>query len=548
MIMKIAILYICTGKYIVFWRDFYLSCESRFIPEAEKHYFVFTDSIDVDFENDNHRIHKIYQKNLGWPGNTLKRYEIFLSIKERLIGFDYIFYLNSDVIFLKVVTALDFLPVGKEKLVACIHPGYYNKSRSRFTYETNPDSLAYIPDGQGRHYFAGGINGGKGDDFLVAIEIMAGNINADLKKDIIAVWHDESHWNKFLLGRNDLKILSPSYLFPEAGGIPLEKKIMIRDKRKYFSYVSLGKIKNRSSFNRIKKILKGVQFIRNSYLWFFIGNWIRRFKLLLTIYRFEKMAALRAYFFNDREYRKIRRFINSYKIGPVFDFNGVKMPSGSVTVDNFLNVLLPSAKKIIYTPEYIDKFYSELKTEYSTLFYWKDNVNFREPDYIGAHLISHGFTYFFKEIEVFENDVVFDIGASPGDFSALCAVKGASMIYAFDPELEDAKLLAAVRRQQPDKIELIRKFCGSVDNDDTVTLDGFVQSQNLSTVDFIKMDIEGMEADVLANAKIVLSNFKPKLAICTYHHINDDKNIMRAILEANKEYIIYREKGIIYAY
>jgi len=49
---KIGILYICTGKYDIFWKDFYLSCEKYLLNDIdengnkkfEKHYFVWTDA------------------------------------------------------------------------------------------------------------------------------------------------------------------------------------------------------------------------------------------------------------------------------------------------------------------------------------------------------------------------------------------------------------------------------------------------------------------------------------------------------------------------
>lgn len=43
---KIAILYICTGKYDIFWEDFYKTSEKYFLNNSEKHYFVFTDAQD----------------------------------------------------------------------------------------------------------------------------------------------------------------------------------------------------------------------------------------------------------------------------------------------------------------------------------------------------------------------------------------------------------------------------------------------------------------------------------------------------------------------
>lgn len=44
---SIGILYICTGPYILFWKDFYESFEEKFLPSYQKKYFVFTDADTV---------------------------------------------------------------------------------------------------------------------------------------------------------------------------------------------------------------------------------------------------------------------------------------------------------------------------------------------------------------------------------------------------------------------------------------------------------------------------------------------------------------------
>lgn len=231
--MKIGILYICTGKYSVFWKDFYLSMEKNFVIDSEKHYFVFTDNPNIDFENTNSKIHKINQKDLGWPDNTLMRFHIFLQAEDKLMLMDYIFFFNSNLLVQNIITANDFLPSDSNNLTATIHPGFYNKKRSSFTYEKNKRSTAYIKKDQGEHYFAGGLNGGKTINYLEAIKIMRANIDIDIKNKIIAVWHDESHWNKFLIERSDLKILPPAYLYPEGWFLPFDPIILIRDKNKY---------------------------------------------------------------------------------------------------------------------------------------------------------------------------------------------------------------------------------------------------------------------------------------------------------------------------
>lgn len=245
--MKIGILYICTGKYEIFWEDFYFSCEKNFISGAEKHYFVFTDSPEIEFEKENKNIHRIYQKNLGWPDNTLKRYEMFLGIKERIQEMDFLFFFNSNLLFLEKITDDEFLPSEQQELVGCLHPGFHNRPVQKFTYESNPMSKAYIDKKNGKYYFAGGINGGQTKSFIHAIEILNNNIKEDVKNNIVAKWHDESHWNWYLNNNIEkVKILPSSYLFPEGSSLPIKPIILIRDKRNYGGFAKL-----RGNFNLV---------------------------------------------------------------------------------------------------------------------------------------------------------------------------------------------------------------------------------------------------------------------------------------------------------
>ncbi|MCX6754456.1 MAG: hypothetical protein NTU81_01340 [Candidatus Nomurabacteria bacterium] len=242
--MKIGILYICTGKYTIFWKDFYLSMEKNFIEDSEKHYFVFTDSNDIDFENENPRIHRIHQNDLGWPYNTLKRFHIFLEHEKELVNMDYLFFFNANLFVLEKINSKEFLPIDKENLVATLHPGFYDKEKIKFTYDRNTKSTAYIPKGYGDSYFAGGLNGGKTIKFIEAMKIIRDNVDIDNKKNVIALWHDESHWNKYLIERSDVKILTPSYLYPEGWTLPFKPIILIRDKNKYGGHNLLRNSKN----------------------------------------------------------------------------------------------------------------------------------------------------------------------------------------------------------------------------------------------------------------------------------------------------------------
>ncbi|MFR6034556.1 MAG: hypothetical protein ACLUKN_16135 [Bacilli bacterium] len=46
--MKTAVLYIATGRYLTFWKDFFESSERYFLRGIHKSYFVFTDSSPSD--------------------------------------------------------------------------------------------------------------------------------------------------------------------------------------------------------------------------------------------------------------------------------------------------------------------------------------------------------------------------------------------------------------------------------------------------------------------------------------------------------------------
>ena len=48
---KIAIFYVVTGKYLVFWPDFLATAEQNLLPGCEVHYFVFTDAQSLPGED-----------------------------------------------------------------------------------------------------------------------------------------------------------------------------------------------------------------------------------------------------------------------------------------------------------------------------------------------------------------------------------------------------------------------------------------------------------------------------------------------------------------
>lgn len=80
----------------------------------------------------------------------------------------------------------------------------------------------------------------------------------------------------------------------------------------------------------------------------------------------------------------------------------------------------------------------------------------------------------------------------------------------------------------------------------TCTIDDLVRSRNISSVDFIKMDIEGSEIPALSGAVETIRRFKPKLAISAYHGIYDFDTIPRLIASLDLGYKFYLGHYTIY--
>ena len=251
--MKIAILYICTGKYSIFWKNFYDSAQKNLFPKSEKHFFVFSDASPELFSNDD--THYIYQPRLGWPNDTLQRFHMFSRIVDKLNQYDFIFFFNSNIIFLEEIGE-DILPSPEEGLLVVQHPGFYSKKNNQYAYERNKKSIAFIPYGKGDYYICGGVNGGTSHAYIDMIKNLKEAIDIDMKNGIVAIWHDESHINKYILNKK-YKILSPEYAYPEGWKLPFPPRILILDKNKFGGHDFLRETNKATNniFSRVRYML-----------------------------------------------------------------------------------------------------------------------------------------------------------------------------------------------------------------------------------------------------------------------------------------------------
>jgi hypothetical protein len=223
--MKIGLLTIATNKYTDFVNNLYMSADKYFCNQFEVTYFLFTNN--NDFSPQSKREVKIMPvQHEKWPMSTLKRYHFFNQYKNELYKVDYIYYCDADMLFVNTVSK----EIISDK-VATIHPGFYNKQRSKFTYESREESKAYIPKNRGKRYYAGGFNGGSSKSFLKMSKIIAANVDEDMNKNIIALWHDESHLNHYYnMVTKPTRELTPSYCYPEKWKMPFRKILLALDK------------------------------------------------------------------------------------------------------------------------------------------------------------------------------------------------------------------------------------------------------------------------------------------------------------------------------
>lgn len=221
---KIGILYICTGDYVLFWNDFYESFEKYFCKNSEIHYFIFSDK-EIDFsEKENIYFHKIQHQ--PWPLITLLRFHTFLSIKHELQNMDYLYFFNSNMQCTKEIFEDEILPFNNKKLVFVQHPGYLSTKKYQIPYDRNKKSKAYVPYNIGGTYVIGAVEGGESEAFLSMCEELKSNINEDLKNNVIARWHDESHLNHFINTNISYRLLDSGFCYPVGFDVPFEKKII----------------------------------------------------------------------------------------------------------------------------------------------------------------------------------------------------------------------------------------------------------------------------------------------------------------------------------
>ena len=214
----IGIYGIFIGDYTIFYKSFVDSINKYFFPGVNKKIFIVTNKDLEVYDNTYHL--KVSDDYIQFPFPTLFRFKYFKNIPEQLLKqIDYMFFLNGNAVILNKIS-FDDLPIYKSRFVFSMHDGYYDSNYNKMPYEKeNEDSTAFIPykENYKYNYVGGRLYGASTPDFIELCNVNYKNILIDLKKNYIAIWHDESYINRFFYDNNKTNyFLTPiEYHIPE---------------------------------------------------------------------------------------------------------------------------------------------------------------------------------------------------------------------------------------------------------------------------------------------------------------------------------------------
>jgi len=229
--MNVAICFIGTGNYLNFLPNYYENIKKYFLPDCQKTFLVFTDGELDDLPED---IIPYYQEHLEWPYVTLKRFKIILKAKDIIEKNDWFVFIDADALVVDHISENEFFDDTKPFFGVwhpCHNLGMPPHNELPGAFETNKSSLAYVDVEKEMPtvYYQGCLWGGKVPDVIGMIEDLNNMVNEDLENDVIAIWHDESHLNKFFIDKKEsVNTLRPEYAYPEvfSGYCEFEPKIV----------------------------------------------------------------------------------------------------------------------------------------------------------------------------------------------------------------------------------------------------------------------------------------------------------------------------------
>lgn len=247
----VGLVTIATGRYVEFVPALVASARRHLLGLGPV--FVLTDAESIDAD-----VALLPWGRMEWPLPTLLRYRAFTQYAQRLSVVDVLLYTDADMLFIDDVDVRD-----AAGLIAVRHPGFVAAPRSEWPYERRTASTAHVPASQGTGYFCGGVQGGRTPMYLDAARAIDAAVAKDQANGITATWHDESHWNRYLVEHPAELQLDADYCTPDVQRSASSKILAITKDHAYFRELSVaqrlqhfGRRVRLSILLRIRRILR----------------------------------------------------------------------------------------------------------------------------------------------------------------------------------------------------------------------------------------------------------------------------------------------------
>lgn len=207
--MSVGLLLIATGKYGDYVQGLISSADNYFLKNMNVTYYLFTDMDHINIKT-TRRVEQIPIQHRPFPFASMDRFKHFTEHAGKLSKEKYLYYVDVDCLFVDHV----FTEIIGD-LVGVSHCGYMNKPGP---LEHDANSALFANEDLMRnykHYYGGGFSGGKTEKYLELARWCSQNIDKDVERNIIPVWHDETAINRYFLEHEPDVVLSPSYHYPE---------------------------------------------------------------------------------------------------------------------------------------------------------------------------------------------------------------------------------------------------------------------------------------------------------------------------------------------
>ncbi|KAF7207990.1 alpha-1,3-galactosyltransferase 2 isoform X1 [Nothobranchius furzeri] len=215
---SVALTVFAVGRYLDAYLEAFLnSSEHHFMLGLPVSYYVFTDtpekvkSIKLGPQR-SLRVIQV-QRHTRWQDISMMRMKTISDTIESDIRHHctHVFCFDVDQVFTG-----RFGPEALGDSVALLHAHYYHLPGKLFTYDRNPKSQAYMETGD--FYYHAAVFGGSWKDVKALTEACYKSIMEDKQNNVEALWHDESHLNKYLWIHKPSRILSPEYCWDTSIG------------------------------------------------------------------------------------------------------------------------------------------------------------------------------------------------------------------------------------------------------------------------------------------------------------------------------------------